>query len=90
MSSYIASEKTPGTVLECSVWSSVLTKLWRARVELLRQKAVISEALHGVAHGDDRHHDQPAPQDVQEATHDFFLFFLNEYIFLFRPPAGEM
>lgn len=70
----------------CPVWSSVLTKLWRARVELLRQKAVISEALHGVAHGDDGHHDQPAPQDVQEATHDFFFFPTpqNEYISLFK------
>lgn len=50
---------------------SCLTKLWRARVELLWQKAVISETLHGVSHRDDGHHQQPAPQDVQKATHVF-------------------
>lgn len=47
----------------------LLTKLWRPRVELLWQEAVISETLHRVSHRDDRHHHQPAPQDVQKATH---------------------
>lgn len=47
----------------------LLTELWGARVEFLRQKAVISEALNGVSHRDDGHHHQPAPQDVQEAAH---------------------
>lgn len=46
-----------------------LTKLWCASVELLGQKAVISETLHRVSHRDDGHHHQPAPQDVQETTH---------------------
>lgn len=59
----------------------VLTKLWRARVELLWQKAVISEALHGVSHRNDGHHDQPAPQDVQKAAH--------VYLRLSVPPVGQ-
>lgn len=59
----------------------VLTKLRRARVELLREKAVISETLHRVAHGDDRHHDQPAPQDIQKATH-FCLFKISFKIYI--------
>lgn len=59
----------------------VLTKLWRARVELLWQKAVISEALHGVSHRDDGHHDQPAPQDVQKAAHVCLRLLV--------PPVGQ-
>lgn len=58
-----------------------LTKLRRARVELLWQKAVISEALHGVSHRDDGHHDQPAPQDVQKAAHVYLRSFV--------PPVGQ-
>lgn len=53
----------------CSVHWVLLTKLWRACVELLWQETVISETLHGVSHRDDGHHHQPAPQDVQKATH---------------------
>lgn len=47
----------------------VLTIIRCSCVEFLRQKAVVSEALHSVSHRDHRHHEQPAPQHIQKATH---------------------
>jgi len=34
---------------------------------------VVPEALHGVSHRDEGHHQQPAAQRVQKATHCFSL-----------------
>ncbi len=47
----------------------VLTIIRCSCVELLRQEAVVSEALHCVSHRDHWHHEQPAPQHIQKATH---------------------
>lgn len=46
-----------------------LTETGAAGIELLREEAVVAEALQRVPGGDDRHHDEPAAQHVQEAAH---------------------
>lgn len=46
-----------------------LTETGAAGIELLREEAVVAEALQRVPGGDDGHHDEPAAQHVQEAAH---------------------
>lgn len=48
---------------------AALTEAGAGGVQLLREEAVIAEALQGIPGGDDRHHHQPAAQHVQEPAH---------------------
>lgn len=48
---------------------TALTEAGAGGVQLLREEAVVAEALQGVPGGDDRHHHQPAAQHVQEPAH---------------------
>lgn len=47
----------------------LLTQAGRVRVQLLGQKAVVTEALQRVPQRHDGHHHQPAAQHVQKAAH---------------------
>lgn len=60
-----AGRRLPG--LEAAV--TALTEAGAGGVQLLREEAVVAEALQGVPGGDDRHHHQPAAQHVQEPAH---------------------
>lgn len=48
---------------------SALTEAGAGGVELLRDEAVVAEALQGVPGRDDGHHEQPAAQHAEEPAH---------------------